>query len=121
MTNEPSQLSPLKQAYLALEKMQAKLEAAAKAMAQVMTENQAVSEASSLIGETIGRFQILSLLGKGGMGRVDRARHIQSGTVAALKQLRFDRKNVENDDEFDRDPDRDGRGSSFLGSMGGSK
>ncbi len=59
------------------------MEAAAKAMA----EDQAVPEAPSLIGQSIGHYGILSLLGKGGMGEVWLAEDIHLGRKVAVKLL----------------------------------
>lgn len=42
----------------------------------------------SLIGQTIGNYQILALLGRGGTAEVYRARAISAGYLAALKVLR---------------------------------
>src|SRR5882672_9447447 len=40
-----------------------------------------------MIGEVIGSYRLVSELGKGGMGMVYRAEHIQLGRPAALKML----------------------------------
>ncbi|MDX2031510.1 MAG: protein kinase [Blastocatellia bacterium] len=47
----------------------------------------AKESAESLVGQRLGQYQILSLLGKGGMGEVYRARHMQLGREAAIKVL----------------------------------
>ncbi len=39
--------------------------------------------------ERLGDYQVLSLVGKGGMARVYRCRHIQSGQIAAVKVLQL--------------------------------
>lgn len=63
------------------------LEAAAKAMA----EDQSASEVSSLTVESVGHFQILSLLGKGGMGEVHLALdpHLKRKVAIKLLPARF--------------------------------
>src|SRR5215471_579337 len=40
-----------------------------------------------MIGEVIGNYRLVSELGKGGMGMVYRAEHVQLGRPAALKML----------------------------------
>jgi serine/threonine protein kinase len=58
-------------------------EPAAKAVAQELTE----SEAESVVGRRIDHFQVLSLLGKGGMGEVYLAEDVMLGRKVALKFL----------------------------------
>jgi len=54
-------------------------------------------DAPTLLGKTIGHYQIISLLGKGGMGEVYRARDTKLGRDVAIKVL---------PDAFATDPDR---------------
>jgi eukaryotic-like serine/threonine-protein kinase len=49
--------------------------------------NNCAGAASDLIGVTIGEYQSLSLLGKGGIGEVYKVRHRRTGRLAALKLL----------------------------------
>ncbi|MGD0835304.1 MAG: protein kinase [Polyangia bacterium] len=47
----------------------------------------AAGEVDAIIGQTLGSFRILSLLGEGGMGRVYLAEHVLIGRRAAIKLL----------------------------------
>jgi serine/threonine protein kinase len=51
----------------------------------------------SMIGKTLGNFEITSQLGKGGMGEVYQARDLKLGRDVAIKVL---------SEEFAKDPDR---------------
>jgi serine/threonine protein kinase/Tfp pilus assembly protein PilF len=55
--------------------------------AQTMAENQVASPARSLIGQSVGHFRILSLLGKGGMGEVWLAEDTHLSRKVAIKLL----------------------------------
>ncbi|MGH9832531.1 MAG: serine/threonine-protein kinase, partial [Blastocatellia bacterium] len=63
------------------------LEAAAQAMAEDQIRDGAASSAPSLIGQSVGHFRILSLLGKGGMGEVWLAEDTRLGRKVAVKLL----------------------------------
>jgi serine/threonine-protein kinase len=69
----------------------AALEMAARAMAAEHAEDQAESPAKSgarsLLGQSMGRYRILSLLGKGGMGEVYLGEDTPLGRKAAIKLL----------------------------------
>ena len=54
---------------------------------EVAAQTLAKEPVQSLVGQSLGQYQILSLLGKGGMGEVYRARHAQLGREAAIKVL----------------------------------
>jgi serine/threonine protein kinase/dipeptidyl aminopeptidase/acylaminoacyl peptidase len=54
---------------------------------EVAAQTLAKEPVESLVGQSLGHYQILSLLGKGGMGEVYRARHTQLGREAAIKVL----------------------------------
>src|SRR5687767_5271838 len=56
-----------------------------------------MDESDSLAGRRVGTYEVLSLIGEGGMGRVYRARDIRLGRTVALKVLPV---------SFASDPDR---------------
>src|SRR5262249_39821378 len=66
---------------------QAALEVAARAMAEDRAEDQAKLADNSLIGQSMSRYRILSLLGKGGMGEVYLGEDTPLSRKVAIKLL----------------------------------